>query len=522
MKMNVFALVTFFSPIILSAQCLKGDCLNHYSTFKFPDGSVYTGTFSKGEPKGLGTLLYQNGDLYQGNWESGDFNGYGKLTKSNGFYEGNFVNGQFNGVGEFHFTNGDLYSGEWKNNRQHGQGIIYKSSGAKFEGSFFEGKIHGKGLITRADGQEISGIWKMGSLLKKDEYDFLHDPEIDRNCNSIVCMSGYGTYNYKNGDVYQGQFFEGRPKGLGRVDYKNGDVYIGGFENDMPHGKGKMNYAHGGVIAGEYFRGSMIKEELDKDIRPQDANAPAKKEDVSIYAVIIGISDYPMTSRDLAFSDDDANRLYFHLRSPEGGALPQSQIRKLVDKEATKENILKVSEEIFSKADDNDLVIFYYSGHGLRNGFIPYDSHNDNTVVYHEELSTIFNKSKAKQKVVIADACHAGGLGYLTEKGVSSPLEDLSPSFYQKLYDTDEGYAFILSSKSRELSYEHDGLRSGVFSHFLIKGLKGKANDNGDDLINIAELFKYTKTNVYKFTDGKQTPIIFGKIDGKMPLSMIK
>ena len=522
MKINVFALVTFFSPILLSAQCIKGDCFNHYSTFKFPNGNIYTGDFENGLASGLGDLQYKNGNRYSGQWEAGKFNGSGILSKSNGYYEGQFKDGKFNGQGEFHFNNGDIYIGTWKNNRQHGYGTIYEISGTIFEGSFYEGKIHGTGVITQPNGRIVHGIWNFGSMVKKDEYDFLNHPDIDRNCNSILCDSGKGTFQYRNGDTYKGEFSGGRPKGLGKLEYKNGDTYIGGFENDLPHGKGKLSYVLGGEISGEFFKGNLIKEDRSLDIKPQDSNNIIREEDINIYAVIIGISDYPRTSIDLIFSDDDANRLYNHLRSPEGGALRKSQIRKLTNQEATKQNILAACKEMFLKADENDLVIFYYSGHGLRNGFIPYDLSGDNQIVYHRELSDIFNASNAKQKVIIADACHAGSLGYLTEKGLNAPQEDLSPSFYQKLYETEEGYAFILSSKSREVSYEHDGLRAGVFSHFLINGLKGKANFNNDDLINISELFKYTKMNVHKFTEGKQTPIIFGKIDGQMPLSAIK
>lgn len=519
MKRNVFALVTFFLPIFLSAQCIKGDCYNHFSTFKYLNGSIYSGHFKGGLPAGEGSLEYKNGDKYIGTWEKGVFSGQGKLFKDNGHYEGSFKMGNFNGLGAFYFKSGDLYIGHWKNNQQHGEGIIYKPDGAKFEGSFVEGRIHGNGIITRANGSIVKGTWEFGSMVNKDRTAFLEDPQIDRNCNSQECIQGNGTYTYKDGSMYKGQFFNGRPKGIGQVNYNNGDEYIGGFEHDVPHGKGELNYAQGGRISGEFFRGNLIKEDKIHDIRPQDSEQTIQKEQVDIYAVIIGISDYPQNSQDLVYSDDDARRLYFHLRSPEGGALRKSQIRLLVNQEATKNNILKASEEIFAKADDNDLVIFYYSGHGLRNGFIPYDLNNKNTIVYHTELSAIFNNSKAKQKVIIADACHAGGLGYLTEKGISSPQEDLAPSFYQKLYETNEGYAFILSSKSRELSFEHDGLRAGVFSHFLIDGLKGSANTNSDDIINISELFKYTKINVQKFTGGKQTPIIFGKIDGQMPLS---
>ena len=93
MKRNVFALVTFFLPISLSAQCIKGDCYNHFSTFKYPNGSIYSGHFKGGLPTGEGSLEYKNGDKYIGTWEKGVFSGQGKLFKDNGHYEGSFKMG---------------------------------------------------------------------------------------------------------------------------------------------------------------------------------------------------------------------------------------------------------------------------------------------------------------------------------------------------------------------------------------------------------------------------------------------
>ena len=80
----------------------------------------------------------------------------------------------------------------------------------------------------------------------------------------------------------------------------------------------------------------------------------------------------------LRYTDDDAYQVYAFLKSPEGGALPDKQVRILIDEQATRQNILDAMRTIFLRADENDVVMFYFSGHGLKGAsFIPVDSRQD-------------------------------------------------------------------------------------------------------------------------------------------------
>ena len=80
----------------------------------------------------------------------------------------------------------------------------------------------------------------------------------------------------------------------------------------------------------------------------------------------------------------------------------------------------------------------------------------------------------------------------------------------------------MLSSKGEENSIESNGLRQGIFSHYLIKGLTGAANMNGDEIVTIDELFFYVYNNVRYYTNKSQTPIIIGEFDRNMPLGVIR
>lgn len=59
--------------------------------------------------------------------------------------------------------------------------------------------------------------------------------KLDVNSTSI---NGYGVYRYKNGDVYEGDFVEGKRHGLGEYVYKDKSYYRGEWENDCKSGRG--------------------------------------------------------------------------------------------------------------------------------------------------------------------------------------------------------------------------------------------------------------------------------------------
>src|SRR5262249_2847424 len=66
------------------------------------------------------------------------------------------------------------------------------------------------------------------------------------------------------------------------------------------------------------------------------------------------------------------------------------------------------------------------------------------------------------------------------------------------------GVAALFSCASGQSAYEHNGLKHGVFFHFVIEGLKGKAK-NEDGEVTWDGLALYVKTQVKR-----QTPKLLG------------
>ena len=92
--------------------------------------------------------------------------------------------------------------------------------------------------------------------------------------------------------------------------------------------------------------------------------------------------------------------------------------------------------------------------------------------------------------------------------------------YYKAFEETDGGIALLMSSKAEELSLEDHGLRQGVFTYYILQGLKGKADVNSDFLVTVKELYSFVYSKVREYTDNVQTPIITGDYDQDMPVAV--
>lgn len=240
--------------------------------------------------------------------------------------------------------------------------------------------------------------------------------------------------------------------------------------------------------------------------------------DVKMYAVVVGVADYNHI-KSLRFTDDDAYKFAMFLKSPEGGALSDKELKILVDEDATRANILTTMRSVYRQADANDVIVFYFSGHGQNGAFLPIDYDGRNNRLLHSDVTKVLKNSKAKHKICIADACHSGSLNRGTRDASTT---DVIASFYKAWDKSSGGTALMMSSTAAEVSIEYAGIRQGVFSYYLIKGLKGDADADHNRIVTIRELFAYTSKNVKSYTRNRQNPVLSGNFDNKMPIGIVR
>ncbi|MCB0550667.1 MAG: caspase family protein [Phaeodactylibacter sp.] len=526
--------------------CISGNCFDGHGVYIFPSKAVYTGEFHDGEIHGHGVCHYSDGSKYEGEWMHRQPDGRGTMTYPDGSQRtGLWLRGQpvdeygrllnaylvrqeaeaqtndvqsgcisgdcSNGKGTLAYIDGSRYAGQFRQGKPNGQGVFYYPNGDQHTGEFQNGVPHGKGSLRMASGQLTEGHWVDGEYLG-----FQARPE--KGCIYGDCKDGHGTYIFKEGNKYIGFFSNGLPHGRGTVFYTNGERYEGQMGNAKFNGYGTLFLKDGSTVSGYWEDGTYVGRDQwpaaatpSYPTNPQPEAAPQ----LEVWAVVIGISSYNHMPV-LRYTDDDAYHMYAFLKSPEGGALDDEHIRILVDEEATLQNIKTTMSTLFDKAGHNDLIMLYFSGHGLRGSFLPFDFDGYRNKLYHEELNAIMKRSPAKFKLCIADACHSGSL--LAMRDGTQP--QLLANYYNSLARANPGTALIMSSKSDETSLESSGLRQGVFSHFLIRGLKGEADGNNDKRISVQELYDFVNLNVRTYTGNQQSPLIQGDYDPDMTVGV--
>ncbi len=249
------------------------------------------------------------------------------------------------------------------------------------------------------------------------------------------------------------------------------------------------------------------------------------------WAVVIGISNY-RDSRivPLRYASKDARSFYDWLISTSGGKYPPSNVRLIINEEATGQNIKEALFNWLGKALAEDLVIIYFAGHGSPQSpdqpnnlfLLPYDTQYDNVAASGFpmwDIETAFKRFiKAKKVVVIADACHSGGVGQSFDVARRSDrsieINPISASF-QNLSQIGDGIAVISASDEKQFSQEGMtwGGGHGVFTYSLLKGLQGDADYNKDGRVTLGELIPYLSEQVRRETRNAQSPTVAGKFD---------
>lgn len=220
------------------------------------------------------------------------------------------------------------------------------------------------------------------------------------------------------------------------------------------------------------------------------------------FVVSVGIANY-------------ANPKVSNLSSTEKDAIAMADFFKkgtdnvvtITGKYATKRQILKALKHQFSKAKSVDKIIFFFSGHGYPGGFCPYDMLKVEDGLTYREILEVMKSSRAKSKFIFADACFSGSM---RKNGNRQNRESLT--------ENTRNILFFLSSRDGEVSIESPFTRNGYFTKFLLKGLRGAADNNRDRKITASELYRFVSEGVKNQSQDRQHPVMWGKFRDDMTI----
>jgi uncharacterized caspase-like protein len=273
------------------------------------------------------------------------------------------------------------------------------------------------------------------------------------------------------------------------------------------------------------------------NVLPLDVKTEAHEFKTSkIYAVIVGISEYEDSKLRLAFADADARFYYEFLRSPSGGSVPERNISLLLNEKATRANIIKALNTQFRDAFEEDLVIIYIAAHGVPSSrgnqlfFLGADADMNNvegSAISQREFEEALLSTKAQKRIWTVDACHSGTV-VSTEIAIArgagdKPEASLVHRLLTHMASAEAGYVILSASSAGETSLESSrwGGGHGVFTYYLVEGLKGAADRDKNSLVDIREIYEYVRAKVAEDTQGQQYPLLNGRFSREFPMSVV-
>lgn len=193
-------------------------------------------------------------------------------------------------------------------------------------------------------------------------------------------------------------------------------------------------------------------------------------------AMVIAVSDYSNDLQELAFCKKDGESVHKVLTS--------------LDYEVTENNYLvgnlegnKMSDSIMDFFNDpsiksQDVVLFYYSGHGIPTEETVYLASSDTDPKFpnkrgfsFEELTKMMNRCTSTRIVTVLDCCYSGSAK--VGKGGGDEAMIGSRNINKSMRSTGEGKCILAASKSFQQAFGNEKGDRSLFTQYFLEGLKG-------------------------------------------------
>lgn len=202
------------------------------------------------------------------------------------------------------------------------------------------------------------------------------------------------------------------------------------------------------------------------------------------FAIVVGNNIGMSHETQLRYAEDDARSMRDVLR--ELGEFSDARTRVLLGADAnTLRSAIEATrldvERSHSSGHDTMLLV-YFSGHADDSSW----HMGSGEAVLREQLESELRAIPAAVRIVITDACR-------TKRVLRGKGGRQIPVFEVRLDDQSRvhGTVYLHSSSAGELAHESDELRASLFTHYLVSGLRGAADDDGDAVVELREAFRH-------------------------------
>jgi len=234
-------------------------------------------------------------------------------------------------------------------------------------------------------------------------------------------------------------------------------------------------------------------------------------------ALIISVSDYD-NLENLEFCRNDGNEMYQTLQDLGYEILDNRKIIGKANDASLKRAIIDFFRD--ESVETTDTLLFYFSGHGILDGFGGryFATSNINSKLPEENgirfdlLIEQMDRSHSRKTIAILDCCFSGeavhGITGKSAVGIEEEAEKLGREALDKQFKDSKEKCILASSLSQRRSYNLRDKKMSSFTYFVIEGLKGKKESvDKEGYVTPEKLDEYVYTEMTKLSDVTQTPV---------------
>jgi WD40 repeat protein len=236
--------------------------------------------------------------------------------------------------------------------------------------------------------------------------------------------------------------------------------------------------------------------------------AQKKQVGATLHLVIIGINQYKNPKYSLNYAEADAKAVLDELKNNCGSVVNHCKEYYILNDKAVKTGIVAALESVASEAKSEDILVFYYAGHGVIDNkksffLVPHDVTQlygaDDALaqkgISAADLKAFSIKIKAQKQVFILDACQSSGaIESFSSRGAAE-----EKAIAQLARST--GTHWLTAAGSEQFASEFAQLGHGVFTFALLQAFAGGADNNGDGKITIKEIDAFLQDQVPILTE---------------------
>lgn len=227
------------------------------------------------------------------------------------------------------------------------------------------------------------------------------------------------------------------------------------------------------------------------------------------HAIVIGNNRGEPGEMPLRYAEADAEKMAAVLLDVGGVAAENLVLLQGADDGEVRRALVTINERIRASRPENVALIVYYSGHADDEAL-----HLGDSSLSLGELRGLVQGSSAAFRLLVVDACRSGGL---TQVKGGSIVPASALIFHDDIVG--EGMVYLSATAANEDAQESDEIRGSFFTHYLVTGLLGAADTDGDGGVDLNEAYRFSYDNTIRASSrsfgGTQHPTFRQELKGK-------